>query len=360
MFKICLSRFASQTMVFLLGVVGTTLLSMMFPPQMNPQYNHPDNQSIAEKIKVFILDLFSYIWVYLSSFKTREIKLNQRNLIVEAPLGEGGFSFIYLVRDRVSGQKFALKQISIQLEEHSIMLQQEIAAHKLVQNNKNVISLIDSKIIQNGGKAVEGLLLLPLFKNGSCQDLIDKQGSQQISLQTICSIGIDICKGLRAFHSLKNPMAFRDLKPANLLLDDNKRAVLIDLGSVSAARVKISNRKESIALQEWCAQTCTAPFRAPELFDPPSNCLITEATDIWALGCTLYALAYGSSPFDGSMTAAISGNVTFPSNEKYGLAFQNLLKRILQTDPSLRLNLDQIEDAVQKLSSTSNFSANGL
>ena len=94
------------------------------------------------------------------------------------------------------------------------------------------------------------------------------------------------------------------------MLDSQHRAILMDLGSVALAHVNISSRKEAMALQELCAETVTASFRAPELFDPSSNSKITEATDIWfviyylmndfilvrALGCTIYAMAYGKSP----------------------------------------------------------------
>ena len=34
-------------------------------------------------------------------------------------------------------------------------------------------------------------------------------------------------------------------------------------------------------------------YRAPELFDVQSDCVIDAKTDVWSLGCTLYAMAYG-------------------------------------------------------------------
>ena len=40
-------------------------------------------------------------------------------------------------------------------------------------------------------------------------------------------------------------------------------------------------------------------FRAPELFEVPSNCEIDERSDVWSLGCTLYAMAYGEFVLDG-------------------------------------------------------------
>ena len=82
--------------------------------------------------------------------------------------------------------------------------------------------------------------------------------------------------------SLVPPLAFRDLKPANVLMTaDHEQAVLIDLGSVTSARMKLNSRKEALALQELCAETCTAPFRAPELFEPPSQGSVDEKTDVW-------------------------------------------------------------------------------
>jgi len=89
------------------------------------------------------------------------------------------------------------------------------------------------------------------------------------------------CGILIFYSSLQPPLAFRDLKPANILITDEGHGVLMDLGSVSLARVSIKSRKEALNLQEMCAETVTAPFRAPELFDPATGSEITELTDVW-------------------------------------------------------------------------------
>ncbi len=46
---------------------------------------------------------------------------------------------------------------------------------------------------------------------------------------------------------------------------------------------------------------CTATYRAPELLDVPSYCVIDERVDVWSLGCTLYHAMYGASPFQAAM-----------------------------------------------------------
>lgn len=46
----------------------------------------------------------------------------------------------------------------------------------------------------------------------------------------------------------------------------------------------------AVNLQEWAAKHCSAPYRAPELWDCASECDIDERTDVWSLGCTLFAI----------------------------------------------------------------------
>lgn len=58
-------------------------------------------------------------------------------------------------------------------------------------------------------------------------------------------------------HSQKPELAHRDIKIDNILLGDNHQVIVMDFGSTAAARVKINNRQEAIALQDQAAEQCT-------------------------------------------------------------------------------------------------------
>ena len=49
-------------------------------------------------------------------------------------------------------------------------------------------------------------------------------------------------------------------------------------------------------VQDKATTKCSATYRAPELFEPPSEGVIGAGVDAWSLGCTLYAMAFGWSP----------------------------------------------------------------
>jgi serine/threonine kinase 16 len=290
----------------------------------------------------FLSNLLALLLNLIASVKPiPSITLGSKRFNILKQVGEGGFSFVFLVVEKGQYEKYCLKQIKIQLPEHEERLRKEIASHGLV-SSPHVLKLLDSTLVKEHGKVVQGLLLLPWFPNGTIQDLINRTPSDDpIPLKVMMKLMTGICKGLEAFHTRNPPLAFRDLKPANILIDPKGNAVLMDLGSVSE-RVVLAGRKHALAFKEHCEETVTAPYRAPELFDPPSVGTIDESCDLWALGCVLYAMAYRSSPFDGSMTATMSGSILFPRQSFYPIQLNEFIESILKVNPKERPTLEQI------------------
>ena len=119
------------------------------------------------------------------------------------------------------------------------------------------MKLIDAEIVQSPAsrQTKDALLLLPLYRKGSLQSIIeaaDKQDKSAFSETQCLRVFFELCLGVLALH--KQKLAHRDIKPANVLLtsSDNLDAVqpiLTDLGSVSPAKVHLKNRQEALMLQ---------------------------------------------------------------------------------------------------------------
>ena len=149
------------------------------------------------------------------------------------------------------------------------------------------------------------------------------------------------------------PYAHRDIKPANVMVSDEGTPVLMDFGSALPARIPIPNRSVALAQADDASEHCSMPYRAPELFDPPIGSALNEKVDIWSLGCTLFAMAYGHSPFEtegGNITMAVrSGNYKFPEKDKvYSEGFKELVKFMLVVDPAKRPDIHQVVERTQQ------------
>lgn len=277
----------------------------------------------------------------------KSYRINGKKFTKVKTIGEGGYAFVVEVRDR-SNQRYALKCVRLQCKEQEEAIEREVSAYRKVTSS-HVMELLDHCYVVKAGQDKMAYLLFPLMKKGSVQDILTRNFTTKghVTEKQILDWTVQLCKAAAAFHN--KGLAHRDIKPGNMMLTDSDLVLLADLGSVSEGQLTISSRKEAVALQELAAVNSTSSYRAPELFEVPSDCTITEAVDIWSIGCTMFAVAFGESPFDGSATAAVSGRIRVPKEHIYSNKFIELIKSCLVTEPSERPSTDQLIENITNM-----------
>ncbi|KAI2668793.1 Serine/threonine-protein kinase 16 [Labeo rohita] len=296
---------------------------------------------------------------------------NKRYYFIQK-LEEGGFSYVDLVEGAHDGRFYALKRILCHDREGRKEAQTEVEMHRLF-NHPNVLSLTAHTFMERGGKCEAWLLLPYISVSGLCSDFpfqtTNKSKGQKGSLWSVLEKLRDkgssmpesrilhilhgICEGLKAIHD--KGYAHRDLKPTNVLLDENDRPLLMDLGSMNKARIEVRGSREAMTVQDWAAQRCTISYRAPELFNVESHCIIDERTDIWSLGCVLYCMMMLEGPYDlifqkgDSVALAVQNPVSIPQPCSYSQGLQTLLSSTMVTNPQERPRISWVLDQVQNL-----------
>ncbi|EQC37945.1 NAK/MPSK protein kinase [Saprolegnia diclina VS20] len=303
---------------------------------------------------------------------TKSVKLNGRGYEVCGKLGSGGFSEVYLVEGHRHGrkQRYALKVMACVEDDQLQRALLEIQLHRRLAH-PNVLPLLESEIrmkrhgqrsdVENAlGRTKEVLLLFPVLARGSIQDVLNDAATQKAPAFTqdeCVRLFEGIVRGVLEIHQLG--LAHRDLKPANILLDDANTPVVMDLGSVAPLTTRVTSQHDALAMVETAAQFSSGAFRAPELYDDCFRGDLTAATDVWSLGCVLYAMAYGPfGPFESAtegikVLAIRNGSLRFPPSPTYSPGFNLLLQDMLQVSPDARPTLDHILTRLGKLNASS-------
>ncbi|PKU78955.1 probable serine/threonine-protein kinase DDB_G0291350 isoform X1 [Dendrobium catenatum] len=321
-----------------------------------------------------------------------DVWINENRFRIVRQLGEGGFAFVYLVKEVVADASaspgslaakksidpshisddgtYALKKVLIQSQDQLELVREEIRVSSLF-NHPNLLPLLDHAIISikgapDGPTNHEAYLLFPVHLDGTLLDntKIMQANKEFFPAITVLQLFKQLCAGLKHMHNFDPPYAHNDVKPGNVLITQRKGqpplAILMDFGSAQPARKQICSRSEALQLQEWAAEHCSAPYRAPELWDCPSQAYIDERTDVWSLGCTLYAIMYGESPFEyatadeaeGSLQSAImNAQIKWPTSSisSYPDQFHQFIVWMLQPQPAVRPHINDIFFHVDKL-----------
>ena len=139
----------------------------------------------------------------------------------------------------------------------------------------------------------------------------------------------------------------------NFLISTDYKIKLCDFGSATTTVYEPDNtwtvNKRNLIEDEIAKQT-TPMYRAPEMLDLYSNYKIDKQCDIWALGCVLYLLCFNKHPFeDAAKLRIINGKYQIPPSDKEFVDFHELLRNVLNTDPSQRPSIDGVMSYLENI-----------
>ena len=323
---------------------------------------------LVRLLLLFVTSISSFFKSILDSILPKFVRIDGRKFRLRHLLGTGAQSFVYLASES-DGRLFAIKQMRSDSLETLDDIKSEIASHRACVGCDNVMPLIDASFehLSTGNEIAS--LLFPLMSGGSLQDAIDVSNARGIyppfSESAIAAIGVGVCKGLISLH--ESGRAHRDVCPRNVLLRTPcapasspvpvqsvqvSNVVLTDLGSCAPITVRISSRSDALRLEEEAQARSSMPYRAPELWScDPGMDISGQSTDVFALGCTMYACAFGYSPFestrsdDGRLRNAdpshnrVLNDVSFPAKHPFSKPFCDLILKCIEKDPKRRISV---------------------
>lgn len=200
---------------------------------------------------------------------------------LEELIGEGAAGVVYRAVHEGNGETVALKVLRSRLsrdETYRRRFAHEARAAREVEH-KHLVPLIDA------GESEGRYYLAARYVRGrSLEQRLEADGP--LPLTELLKLAMEIATGLEALH--RHGLVHRDVKPSNILLDENGSAALTDFGLSRGAAYSALTRPGQVV--------GTLDYLAPELI---KGTAANARSDVYALGCVVYECLAGTPPFAG-------------------------------------------------------------
>lgn len=202
-------------------------------------------------------------------------------------LGTGGMATVWLGYDTILDRKVAIKTFKIDANDEGAVKRFNREAKAVTSlSHPNIVSIYD---VENEGDFY--YLILEYVEGMTLKDYMIK--NPRIPIETIVHIAKQIAAGLS--HAHQNGIIHRDIKPQNILMDDNLTCKITDFG--------IARAYGDTTLTQTNQMLGTVYYLSPE---QARGNVATAQSDIYSLGILIFEMITGQIPFKGESAVAIA------------------------------------------------------
>ncbi|WP_433367925.1 protein kinase domain-containing protein [Actinoplanes sp. CA-142083] len=245
---------------------------------------------------------------------------------LEHLLASGGMGTVWQARDQRLNRAVAVKELSgagLTLPLAGQRFDREArAAARLA--HPNIVALHDAGIDDG-----HPYLVMELIHGRSVAAVLE---NGPLPPASAVAVAAQTCDGLAAAHAAG--IVHRDIKPANLLITASGVVKICDFGIA-----RLHDTANDVTLNGVTPLLGSYKYLAPE---QAVGSAVDARTDIYALGCTLYAMVAGVPPFTGDPQTVLQQHLTQPppslaiGRDDVPGELEALVRRLLQKDPEQR------------------------
>ena len=250
--------------------------------------------------------------------------------ILEERIGAGAQGDVWKGRKEGSEEPLAFKKLRPELARERNVIDAFL-------KERDTLERVDSPhVVRLRDMVTEGetlALVMDYVGGGDLADVIRKQGTLAPGL--VASYGAAIAAGLSAIHAAG--LVHRDVKPANILMDDAATPAAPRVADFGVARICDS----AASTRSTGGSAGTPLYMAPEVAD---GLPAAPSMDIYSLGVVLYEMCCGVPPFIGGPAALLKSHMMMDPGRPDGVpdVLWDLIGRMMAKDPAARPTADQV------------------
>jgi hypothetical protein len=242
-----------------------------------------------------------------------------------AVVGRGGMGTVWRAHDEVLDRDVAVKEVllppGLEEAEQNVLYQRTYreARASARLNHPGVVTVHD--VVREDGRP---WIIMQLVRARTLQEIIDQDGP--LPPTRVAELGQQVLEALNHAHAAG--ILHRDVKPSNVMITADGRAVLTDFG--------IAQMPGEVTLTQTGLVMGSPAYIAPERAQGDAA---IPASDLWALGATLYTAVEGRSPYErGDAMAALAAALTEdPPPPRRAGRLGPVIEGLLVRDPARRM-----------------------